>query len=101
MKVLLVEDDAEFRTDVSEILMGEGDTVITAENRSEAEERIRETPFDIVILDLAIPTDSSTLQPDVAHGRSVISTARTCAPGTPLLVLTGSTAEPFIAELLA
>jgi two-component system, OmpR family, response regulator MtrA len=54
-RILLVEDDASIRETTSLGLEGAGYRVAVAGNGREALERFRQTPFDLVVLDLMLP----------------------------------------------
>ena len=100
--LLFVEDNDDFIDEFSkfvESLPGEVNMKIVR-SRNEAIEQIPVNFFDLVILDLKIPTVSGTLDADPIHGFAVFNRIRSDAPGTPIFVLTGSSAEDFIPELL-
>jgi CheY-like chemotaxis protein len=55
-RILLIEDDADIRTDLSEILQDEGHQVTTATNGLEALGTLRSGPApDLILLDLMMP----------------------------------------------
>lgn len=54
-KVLIVDDDAELRSNLSEILKGAGYHIAEAPSGKEAVEEITSKDFDIVLLDLMMP----------------------------------------------
>lgn len=102
MRVLVVEDQEEWVeaiTRVAEKLQPQ--PVLTfAESRDAARTQIDEAFFDLIVLDLKIPTSDGALDEDPTHGLATFTYAREHAPGTPILVLTGSQAEDFIPHLL-
>jgi CheY-like chemotaxis protein len=100
MKVLIVEDDHDFTDELRETLEGAEAQCSFASNKECALRKIREDFFDLILLDLNIPTSDEALDGDPAHGHSVFAAARVDAPGTPVIVLTGSSAEKFIPSLL-
>jgi CheY-like chemotaxis protein len=103
MFVLVVEDDPTFVLELSDTirkLPGEPQISI-ARSRDSAAEYLTTSFFDVIILDLRIPTTDGALDADVRHGHTVFALSRTLAPGTPIRVLTGSPAEDFIPDLLA
>lgn len=55
VKILIVDDDAEVRRIVSEILEGEGYETKQAENGIKALEMLKEENFDLVLLDVMMP----------------------------------------------
>lgn len=100
--VLVVEDDLNFIGAIKEVLkdLSPGANVRVAHSRDEALTLLAESFFDIIILDLSIPTTEGALDANSQHGFSVFRRAQTIASGTPVVVLTGSPAEDFIPELL-
>src|SRR5258705_13854073 len=55
-RLLLVEDDGELRTSLSELLLSDGYDVVEASNGSEALDCLRKTPApDLILLDLMMP----------------------------------------------
>jgi CheY-like chemotaxis protein len=100
--VLIVEDDPEFIGAIQEVLRGlsPGAAVRVAQSRDAAMALLAAEFFDIIILDLKIPTADGALDADSQHGFAVFRRAQAVASGTPVFVLTGSPAEDFIPELL-
>jgi CheY-like chemotaxis protein len=102
MHVLIVEDDAEFVEALRQVfteLPGNGDIKV-ARSRSAAFELLDNEFFDLVVLDLKMPTIDGALDADPKHGHAVFAHSLTAAPGTPIFVLTGSPAEDFIPAML-
>ena len=54
-KLLLLEDDINLSETVEEYLSGEGYDVICAFSGTEAEEKIYEQTFDLLLLDVNVP----------------------------------------------
>jgi CheY-like chemotaxis protein len=55
-RLLLVEDDLDIRTSLTELLEMEGFNVVTANNGQEALNRLQTTPLpDLILLDLTMP----------------------------------------------
>lgn len=77
--ILLVEDEAALRTTLSDRLRGEGYVVDTAVDGHEAFEKVTNLPFDLVILDLMLPSRS---------GLDVCRDIRQAGMATPILILT-------------
>jgi CheY-like chemotaxis protein len=102
MRVMVVEDEQTFVDELLQTLnkLAGPPQVTVARSRDSAYGHLREDFFDLLILDLRIPTVDEALDADPAHGRAVFSRAREIAPGTPIFVLTGSPAEDFIPDLL-
>ncbi len=55
LRVLVAEDDAASRTLLSILLQRSGHDVVTVANGREAYEAFRETPFDLVLMDVQMP----------------------------------------------
>ncbi len=53
--ILVVDDEAEIRTSLEEILSEEGYGVACAANADEAMELVRDAPYDVVLLDIWLP----------------------------------------------
>lgn len=101
MKILIVEDDEEYiqniRTTLSSI---RSDIDFSyAKSRNSAMDSIGSNFYDLMILDLKIPTIDGALDDEPEHGYAIFEFARENSPGTPLFVLTGSPAESFIEKL--
>ncbi len=102
MNVLVVEDDEKFIEAIREIFekcIG-GPLVDSAQSRYSAEVLLKERFYDLIVLDLRIPSEDGLLDADPQHGRAAFFSARKHAPGTPIFVLTGSSAEEFIDDFL-
>ena len=101
LHVLVVEDNQRF----VDVLLGildrlPGDTVTrVARSRDEAYELL-DGFVDLVVLDLKIPTVTGALDAAPEHGDAVFNKIREAAPGTPIFVLTGSSAESFLSEAM-
>lgn len=102
VKILLVEDDPSFLDIVVPIIteIGGDISLSVARSRDSAIAMMAESCFDLIILDLKIPTIDDSLDADVEHGRHVLHQTRELAGGTPLIILTGSPAESFIDSFL-
>lgn len=102
MRILVVEDDAEFSQEVLAIIGGMPGTpeATLARSRDSATEFLEDVYFDLLILDLTIPAAEDDKDRSALHGHHVFRFARTIAPGTPIIVLTGSPAEDFVPTML-
>lgn len=102
MRVLVVEDDQDFVDELLLVLanLDGPPEVTTVRSRNSACERLEKEFYDLVVLDLKIPTIDEALDANPDHGRAVFGRALQLAPGTPIFVLTGSPAEDFIPEML-
>lgn len=77
--ILLVEDDTTLRTTLGDRLRGEGYVVDTAVDGHEAVEKAANLPFDLVILDIMLPS---------RNGFDVCRDIRQAGMATPILMLT-------------
>lgn len=102
MRILVVEDDAEFSREVFAIIRGMPGTpeAILARSRDRAITLLDAEFFDLLILDLTIPATEDGKDGSALHGDHVFRFARSVAPGTPIIVLTGSPAEDFVPTML-
>ena len=102
MRILVVEDEEEWVEAITRVAhdLQPRATLAFADSRDAARERIDADFFDLILLDLKIPTAAGALDEDPTHGLATFTHARRVAPGTPILVLTGSQAEDFISDLL-
>ena len=102
LHVLIVEDDYDFVEELQETVaaLPGGSDIRVAGSRDQAYEMLENNFLDLVILDLKIPTASGALDAEPEHGHAVFNRIRAVAPGTPIFVLTGSSAEDFLADLV-
>ena len=101
-RVLIVEDEVD-ATDELRQVFGElpGATELqVATSRESALAMLEREFFDLIVLDLKIPTIDGALDANPEHGHAVFARANIVAPGTPIFVLTGSPAEDFIPAML-
>ena len=77
--ILLVEDDPSLRATLGDRLRGEGYVVDTAVDGHEAVEKAANLPFDVVILDIMLPS---------RNGFDVCRDIRQAGMATPILMLT-------------
>jgi CheY-like chemotaxis protein len=102
MFVLVVEDKKEFVDDIC-VMLAEvpGPPVVkVASSRDSAYALLDDQFFDLIILDLRIPSQDGGFDDTPQHGHAVFARARLVAPGTPIMVLTGSQVEDFVGTLL-
>ncbi|MCL7488687.1 MAG: response regulator [Desulfobulbaceae bacterium] len=78
-KILVVDDDQELRENIMEILNTEGFDVRAAANGEEALDLFRETPFDLMLLDLIMPK---------MGGMEVLSRIKREHPGVKVIMIT-------------
>lgn len=100
-RVLVVEDDQNYIHAIREVLLllSPAAVVQLAQSRDSALILLSAEFFDFMILDLRIPTADGALDADSQHGLAVFRRAQIVASGTPVLVLTGSSADDFVDDL--
>ena len=93
MTILIVEDDSDIRALMSFHLKGQGYSIEEAKDGEEAVEKLSQSPFDLVILDLMLPK---------IQGLEVLSYIRTECPerNTPVIVASALTGENDIITAL-
>lgn len=97
LRILIVEDEEDIRSILAQQLMPFGALIDFAEDRDGALGRVSNNYYDLVSIDLKIPPHAGSLEKDARHGQAVLAACRSNAPGTPILVLTGSQAEAIVA----
>ena len=102
IKVLIIEDEAEFIEELRQIFeeLPSPSNVQAARSRESAFAFLEKDFFDLIVLDLKIPTIDYALDADPKHGHAVFSRARNVVPGTAIFVLTGSPVEDFVSAML-
>lgn len=81
VRTLIVDDEEKIRFFLEETLQRAGHTVVTASSGEEALDRLRETPFDLIILDLRLGGR--------VDGLRVLEAVRWRWPQTVVIILTG------------
>jgi len=102
MKLLIVEDE-DLYINVLKDIVSQYDPKAECsfvQSKESALGKIEGEFFDLILLDLNIPTVNGAQDGDPAHGHAVFAQSRVVAPGTPVIVLTGSSAEEFIPSLV-
>ena len=80
MKILVVEDDANLRDALTELLEADGHSAASASNGAEGLEKVRAGAFDLVITDLKMP---------VMNGDVLAAEIDKAWPGKRVIMLTG------------
>jgi two-component SAPR family response regulator len=84
VRILLLEDDAQLRTALSQVLELEGYGVVTAADGAEAVKKALDFPFELLIFDVKLPG------PD---GLEVLARFKEANPDLPSIVITGYASE--------
>jgi PAS domain S-box-containing protein len=90
-RVLIVDDEEDFRLTLKDILEVKGYETVTVENGKNALQEVNRDSFDIGLIDLNLP--------DVS-GLELIQTIKLYSPETELIVLTGSPSLPTAVKAL-
>ncbi|MGN8144033.1 response regulator [Pseudomonas sp. 22105] len=103
LNILIIEDEPDFVAEIKRRVSSLcREPVFTVAAHAEAAaELLKNCFFDLVFLDLKLPTANESLDSDPQHGKDLLDLARTVAPGTPVFMLTGSSAEQFLPEMMA
>lgn len=80
LRILLVDDEAEFASTLAERLVLRGFWAEVARDGESALVRLAEEPFDVVLLDMMLPG---------MHGLEVLRRVRETLPDLPIVMLTG------------
>lgn len=91
IKLLMVDDEEQFRATTKKILDKRGFDTIVAESGEEAIDKIKENP-DVVILDIRMPG---------IDGHEALKQIKKLKPDLPVIMLTGHGAMPSAREALA
>ena len=88
-KILVVEDVKEIRTGIKTVLKSEGHEVVEATNGKDAEAKIKDNPYELVITDIYMPEQD---------GLSVIMALKQEHPDTKIIAITGDNKGPQLAD---
>jgi two-component system response regulator AtoC len=83
--ILVVDDYENWRDFVGSVLRDDGHQVVTAATSSEAEDKLRNSSFDVVILDMRLVDDEKFN----VQGMALLKTVREQKPSTGAVILTG------------
>lgn len=100
MRVLLVEDNADFAKSVEDAVRPIAECeLVWVGSRDSALAKLNAQDYDLVILDRSIPSADGVLDDDLDHGWNVFQFVRSELPGTPVWFLTGTEDADFATEL--
>jgi two-component system, NtrC family, response regulator HydG len=91
VRILLTDDNREFSQNLRDILELKGYGVLLASDGFQALELIKETPVDLVLMDIKMP---------VMNGVETFKKIKTIVPGTPVIMMTAFALEELIQESL-
>jgi two-component system cell cycle sensor histidine kinase/response regulator CckA len=80
IRVLIADDEPSVRATVRRLLERRGATVVAAADGQEAEDRLRDEPFDLAVLDVTMPHRT---------GYDVLAFARATLPELPVILMSG------------
>jgi CheY-like chemotaxis protein/two-component sensor histidine kinase len=84
LRLLVADDEPSVRATVRRLLERRGATVVAVADGTEAEARIRDERFDLIVLDVTMPGRT---------GYDVLGFARATQPGVPVILMSGYTAR--------
>lgn len=101
MQILFVEDNSSYADTLVSVVNEKfpGVSWDVVDNSSSAEELLARNFYDLVILDLCMPSIPSGLEKNVENGQSLFYLVQQLMPGTPIYILTGSDLDSFATGL--
>ena len=100
VRILLIEDNEAYASDVVYALAELGAEVTVAKSRDSALRALEEPAFDLIVCDLDIPAADGGLDSDSAHGDAVRARVESQMPGTPLIVHSAYGTIPYLQEMI-
>ena len=79
-RILLVDDEARFRSNLEKLLGAHGLTVTATDSGAAALEELKVQPYDVVLLDIRMPG---------MDGLATLSEMKKIAPGVEVIILSG------------
>jgi DNA-binding NtrC family response regulator len=89
-KILLVDDEERFRTNLAKMLAAEGFEVATRDSGQEALEELARQPYDVILLDMRMPA---------MDGLATLAAIKQSHPDTEVIILTGHASVDAAAEI--
>lgn len=101
MQILLAEDNSSYADTLVSVVNEKfpGISWNVVDDSGSAEELLRNNFYDLVILDLCMPSVPSGLEKNVENGQRLFYLAQQLMPGTPIYILTGSDLDSFATGL--
>ncbi|EOX8994638.1 TPA: phosphotransferase [Pseudomonas aeruginosa] len=101
MQILFVEDNSSYADTLISVVNVKlpGVSWDVVDNSGSAEELLARNFYDLVILDLCMPSIPSGLEKNVENGQRLFYKIQKLMPGTPIYILTGSDLDNFVTGL--
>lgn len=101
MNILIVEDEQDFIDDITKRIstLCRDPVYSYALSQDVAITQINDNFFDLILLDLRIPSSTGKMDSTPENGRAVLDHSLAIAPGTPLFILTGSSVQDFLPDI--
>ncbi|HHM8124546.1 TPA: response regulator [Pseudomonas aeruginosa] len=101
MQILFVEDNSSYADTLISVVNVKlpGVSWDVVDNSGSAEELLARNFYDLVILDLCMPSIPSGLEKNVENGQRLFYKIQKLMPGTPIYILTGSDLDSFATGL--
>ncbi|MFM4838013.1 response regulator [Aeromonas veronii] len=102
MQILFVEDNSSYADTLVSAVKDKFPEItwVVVDNSSSAEALLDKNYYDLVILDLCMPSIPSGLEKVVENGQQLFYSVQRLMPGTPIYILTGSELDSFATNLL-
>ncbi|END9080142.1 response regulator [Yersinia enterocolitica] len=102
MQILFVEDNSFYAATLVSAVKDRFPEIawVVVDNSSSAEALLDKNYYDLVILDLCMPSIPSGLEKVVENGQQLFYSVQRLMPGTPIYILTGSELDSFATNLL-
>ncbi|EZP67257.1 response regulator [Pseudomonas sp. RIT357] len=101
MQILFVEDNSSYADTLVSVVKDKFPEIAwdVVDNSSSAEDLLAKNFYDLVILDLCMPSIPSGLEKAVENGQQLFYSVQRVMPGTPIYILTGSELDSFATSL--
>lgn len=102
MQILFVEDNSSYADTLVSAVKDKFPEItwVVVDNSSSAEALLDKNYYDLIILDLCMPSVPSGLEKVVENGQQLFYSVQRLMPGTPIYILTGSELDSFATNLL-
>ena len=90
-KILLVDDEERFRTNLAKMLAAEGFEVAARDSGQGALDELTRQPYDVILLDMRMPA---------MDGLATLAAIKEAYPDTEVIILTGHASVDAAAEII-